>query len=328
MVVALITGITGQDGFYLANLLRGEGDEVWGLTRRGTLPPDLAFVRSTPPGDVRDQASIERAIKVTAPNEIYHLAAQSSVAESWSDSTHTGEVTGLGTARLLDAVGQIAPKARIFLASSSEIFGLPDSAPQNESTPIRPVSPYGAAKAYSHHLASVYRRHGLYVAAGILYNHESPRRPESFVTRKITQGAVSIARGERSELRLGNLEARRDWGFAGDYVRAMHLMLQQPEPGDYVVATGVTHSVREFCEAAFSTVGLAWEDHVVGDPAFYRPAEVDLLVGDASRARRELGWAPNIGFLELVTMMVEADVALVRDELRRGLIRRGFAAAT
>jgi GDPmannose 4,6-dehydratase len=308
MVVALITGITGQDGFYLANLLRGEGDEVWGLTRRGTLPPDLAFVRSTPPGDVRDQASIERAIKVTAPDEIYHLAAQSSVAESWSDSTHTGEVTGLGTARLLDAVGQIAPKARIFLASSSEIFGLPDSAPQNESTPIRPVSPYGAAKAYSHHLASVYRRHGLYVAAGILYNHESPRRPKSFVTRKITQGAVSIARGDRSELRLGNLEARRDWGFAGDYVRAMRLMLQQPEPGDYVVATGETHSVRDFCETAFARVGLDYQAYVVSDPAYWRPAEPIPLVGDFSRAQNTLGWAPSVSFDELVNLLVAADL--------------------
>ena len=308
MVVALITGITGQDGFYLANLLRGEGNEVWGLTRRGTLPPDLAFVRPTPPGDMRDQASIERAIKVAAPDEIYHLAAQSSVAESWTDSTHTGEVTGLGTARLLDAVGQIAPKARIFLASSSEIFGLPETAPQNESTPIRPVTPYGAAKAYSHHLASVYRRYGLYVAAGILYNHESPRRPESFVTRKITQGAVSIARGERSELRLGNLEARRDWGFAGDYVRAMRLMLRRPEPGDYVVATGETHSVRDFCEAAFARVGLDYQAYVVSDPAYWRPAEPIPLVGDFSRAQNTLGWAPSVSFDELVNLLVAADL--------------------
>ncbi len=308
MVVALITGITGQDGFYLANFLRGAGDEVWGLTRRGTLPPDLAFVRPTPPGDVRDQASMERAIKVAAPDEIYHLAAQSSVAASWSDPTHTGEVTGLGTARLFEAVGQIAPKARIFLASSSEIFGLPDMAPQNESTPIRPVSPYGAAKAYSHHLASIYRRHGLYVAAGILYNHESPRRPESFVTRKITQGAVSIARGERSELRLGNLEARRDWGFAGDYVRAMHLMLQRPEPDDYVVATGQTHSVRDFCEAAFARVGLDYQAYVVSDPAYWRPAEPIPLVGDFSRAQNMLGWAPSVSFDELVNLLVAADL--------------------
>jgi GDPmannose 4,6-dehydratase len=308
MAVALITGITGQDGFYLANLLRGEGDEVWGLSRRGTLPSDLAFVRPTPPGDVRDQASIERAIKVAAPDEIYHLAAQSSVAASWSDPTHTGEVTGLGTARLLEAVGQIAPKARIFLASSSEIFGLPDMAPQNESTPIRPVSPYGAAKAYSHHLASIYRRHGLYVAAGILYNHESPRRPESFVTRKITQGAVSIARGERSELRLGNLEARRDWGFAGDYVRAMHLMLQRPEPDDYVIATGQTHSVRDFCEAAFARVGLDYQAYVVSDPAYWRPAEPIPLVGDFSRAQNTLGWAPSVSFDELVNLLVAADL--------------------
>jgi GDPmannose 4,6-dehydratase len=308
MVASLITGITGQDGFYLANLLRGEGDEVWGLTRRGTLPPDLAFVRPTPPGDIRDQATIERAIKVAAPDEIYHLAAQSSVAASWSDPTHTGEITGLGTARLLEAVGQIVPKARIFLASSSEIFGLPDSAPQNESTPIRPVSPYGAAKAYSHHLASVYRRHGLYVAAGILYNHESPRRPKSFVTRKITQGAVSIARGDRSELRLGNLEARRDWGFAGDYVRAMRLMLQQPEPGDYVVATGETHSVRDFCETAFARVGLDYQAYVVSDPTYWRPAELIPLVGDFSRAQNTLGWAPSVSFDELVNLLVAADL--------------------
>jgi GDPmannose 4,6-dehydratase len=308
MVVALITGITGQDGFYLATLLRGEGDEVWGLTRRGALPPDLAFVRPTPPGDMRDQASIERAIKVATPDEIYHLAAQSSVAASWSDPTYTGEVTGLGTARLLEAVGRIAPMARIFLASSSEIFGLPDTAPQNESTPIRPVTPYGAAKAYSHHLASVYRRHGLYVAAGILYNHESPRRSESFVTRKITQGAVSIARGKRSELRLGNLEARRDWGFAGDYVRAMRLMLRQPEPGDYVVATGETHSVRDFCEAAFARVGLDYQAYVVSDPVYWRPAESIPLVGDFSRAQNTLGWAPSVSFDELVNLLVAADL--------------------
>jgi GDPmannose 4,6-dehydratase len=308
MVVALITGITGQDGFYLANLLRGEGNEVWGLTRRGTLPPDLAFVRPTPPGDMRDQASIKRAITVAAPDEIYHLTAQSSVAASWSDPTHTGEITGLGTARLLEAVGQIVPKARIFLASSSEIFGLPDTAPQNESTPIRPVSPYGAAKAYSHHLASIYRRHGLFVAAGILYNHESPRRPKSFVTRKITQGAVSIARGEQSELRLGNLEARRDWGFAGDYVRAMRLMLQQPEPSDYVVATGETHSVRDFCETAFARVGLDYQAYVVSDPAYWRPAEPIPLVGDFSRAQDTLGWAPSVSFDELVNLLVAADL--------------------
>jgi GDPmannose 4,6-dehydratase len=308
MAIALITGITGQDGYYLANLLREKGEEVWGLTRHGTLPPDLAFVRPTPPGDMRDQESIERAIKAAAPDEIYHLAAQSSVAASWSDPTHTGEVTGLGTARLLDAVGKVAPTARIFLASSSEIFGLPDTAPQNESTPVRPVTPYGAAKAYSHHLASVYRRHGLYVAAGILFNHESPRRPKSFVTRKITQGAVAIARGKQSELRLGNLEARRDWGFAGDYVRAMHLMLQQPEPGDYVVATGQTHAVRDFCEAAFARVGLDYQPYVVSDPAYWRPAEPIPLVGDFSKAQKTLGWAPSISFDELVNLLVGADL--------------------
>jgi GDPmannose 4,6-dehydratase len=308
MVVALITGITGQDGFYLANLLREQGNEVWGLTRHGTLPPDLAFVRPTPPGDLRDQASIQRAITAAAPDEIYHLAAQSSVAASWSDPTHTGEVTGLGTVRLLDAIEQIVPKARIFLASSSEIFGLPDKSPQDESTPIRPVSPYGAAKAYSHHLASVYRRAGLYVAAGILFNHESPRRPDSFVTRKITHGAASIARGKQSELRLGNLEARRDWGFAGDYVRAMHLMLQQPEPGDYVIATGQTHSVRDFCEAAFARVGLDYQPYVVSDPAFWRPAEPIPLVGDFSKAQSKLGWTPSVSFNELVNLLVAADL--------------------
>jgi GDPmannose 4,6-dehydratase len=200
------------------------------------------------------------------------------------------------------------PTARIFLASSSEIFGLPDTAPQNESTPIRPVSPYGAAKAYSHHLASIYRRHGLYVAAGILYNHESPRRPKSFVTRKITQGAVSIARGEQSELRLGNLEARRDWGFAGDYVRAMRLMLQQPEPSDYVVATGETHSVRDFCQAAFARVGLDYQAYVVSDPTYWRPAEPIPLVGNFSRAQNTLGWAPSVSFDELVNLLVGADL--------------------
>lgn len=308
MVVALVTGVTGQDGSFLAELLRDRGTEVWGLVRDGGLPPRLAFVRAAPAADLRDQAALDRAVAAVRPAEVYHLAAQSSVGASWHDPVGTGDVTGLGTVRLLEAVRREAPAARVFVASSSEIFGEPARAPQDEATPVRPVTPYGAAKAYAGQVAASYRRrHGLFVAVGILYNHESPRRPPAFVTRKITGGAVAIAAGEHTELRLGNLDARRDWGYAGDYVRAMVAALGAEAPDDYVIATGETHSVREVCERAFGRVGLDWREHVVVDRALWRPAEAVPLVGDSAKARRVLGWSPTVRFDELVAMMVDAE---------------------
>ena len=307
---ALIVGITGQDGPYLAEALRADGTKVWGLARSGRVPPEVPFVRATPPADLRDQASLERAVAAACPSEVYHLAARSAVDRSWEEPAATGEVTGLGTARLLEAVRRAAPAARVFVASSSEVFGEPERAPQDEETPIRPVSPYGAAKAYAHHLAWIYRRrYGLHVAVGILYNHESPRRPSSFVSRKITRGAAAIAHGEQAELRLGNLDARRDWGFAGDYVRAMKLIVRHSPPEDWVVATGESHTVREWCERAFARVGLDYRDHVVVDPAFSRPAEPVPLVGDSGKARRLLGWSPSLSFPDLVDLMMDAELA-------------------
>ena len=304
----LITGVTGQDGPYLARLLHDGGDEVWAMTRHGSIAADLPFVQATAPADLRDAGSLERAIAMAAPDEIYHLAAQSSVGQSWDEPAETGEITGLGTARLLEVVRRTAPGARLFIASSSEIFGEPEQSPQNETTPIRPTSPYGAAKAYAHHLAHVYRkRHGMYVAVGILYNHESPRRPPSFVTRKITRGAVAVARGEQTTLHLGNLDARRDWGFAGDVVQAMPLALRAPESDDYVIATGEVHTVRDWCELAFARVSLDYRAHVVSDPAFWRPEGAVPIVGDASRARDRLGWRPEVDFAALVEMLVTAD---------------------
>jgi GDPmannose 4,6-dehydratase len=307
-MVALITGITGQDGYYLAKFLNEGGNEVWGTTRSDGALPGLEFARLIQIEDIADQEALERAIATAKPDEIYHLAAQSSVIASWDDPIATAEITGLGTMRLLEAARRVAPEARVFVASSSEVFGNPERAPQDECTRIAPVSPYGAAKAFAQQMATIYRQHhGLFVAVGILYNHESPRRPESFVTQKIVRGAVAISRGEQTELRLGNLEARRDWGFAGDYVRAMHLLLQQSTPGDHVIATGESHSVREWCELAFAHVGLDYRDHVVSDAAFWRPAEPVPLIGDASKARRELGWSATTAFADLVRGMVEAE---------------------
>src|SRR5215208_1826076 len=271
-MVAFITGITGQDGYYLARHLHQLGAEVWGTSRAAILPQELNFARLVPIADYTDQKRLERAIAAANPDEIYHLAAQSSVAASWEDPVATIDITGLGTLRLLEAVRSVAPTARVFVASSSEIFGDPVRAPQDEQTAIRPTSPYGAAKVFAHHVAAIYRRrYDFFIAIGILYNHESPRRARSFVTQKIVQGAVAIARGQQAELRLGNLDALRDWGFADDYVRAMHLMLQQPEPGDYVVATGETHSVRDWCKFAFARVGLDYREYVVRDQQFWRP---------------------------------------------------------
>jgi len=309
-MVAFITGITGQDGYYLARHLHQLGAEVWGTSRAAILPQELNFARLVPIADYTDQKRLERAIAAANPDEIYHLAAQSSVAASWEDPVATIDITGLGTLRLLEAVRSVAPTARVFVASSSEIFGDPVRAPQDEQTAIRPTSPYGAAKAFAHHVAAIYRRrYDFFIAIGILYNHESPRRARSFVTQKIVQGAVAIARGQQAELRLGNLDALRDWGFAGDYVRAMHLMLQQPFPGDYVVATGETHSVRDWCKFAFARVGLDYREYVVRDQQFWRPAEAVPLVGDPTKARQVLGWSVTTSLSDLVTIMVEAELS-------------------
>jgi GDPmannose 4,6-dehydratase len=317
MPTALITGITGQDGSYLAEHLLELGYTVVGVTRRtstftGGRIEHLRDHIEVASADLLDQTSLLAVVERFKPDEVYNLAAQSFVPTSFEQPVLTGEFTALGVTRLLEAVRRAQPGARFYQASTSEMFGKVQAIPQNESTPFHPRSPYGVSKLYGHWIAVNYREsYGLHISSGILFNHESPRRGLEFVTRKISHGVARITLGLDRHLRLGNLDALRDWGFAGDYVRAMHLMLQQPEPGDYVVATGETHSVREFCEAAFSSVGLAWEDHVVVDEAFYRPAEVDLLVGDASLARARLGWSPSVSFRELVGMMVEADLALV-----------------
>ena len=311
---ALITGITGQDGSYLAEHLVAEGYEVWGLVRGQNNPraatvqrliPDLRLIE----GDLHDQSSLIAALEATRPDEVYNLGAISFVALSFKQAINTGEITGLGVTRVLDAIRVVNPRIRFYQASSSEMFGKVRETPQNELTPFHPRSPYGAAKAYGHHITVNYREsYGMHAVSGILFNHESPRRGMEFVTRKITHTAARIKLGLERELRLGNLDARRDWGYAGDYVRAMHLMLQQSEPDDFVIASGESHSVREFLAAAFGHLGLRWEDHVVVDERFLRPAEVDVLVGDAGKARRVLGWQPGVGFADLVVMMVESDL--------------------
>ena len=313
MTRSLITGITGQDGFYLARLLLGEGAEVWGLTRTGRPLEDLPGVRIAPPADLRDGDGLRRAVAAVQPDEIYHLAAETSVAGSWDDPGMSVDVTAAGAARLLDAVRLEVPHSRVFLASSNEIFGRPDTAPQTETTPIRPVSPYGAAKACAYHLGQMFRdRHALHVAIGILYNHESPRRPETFVSRKITAAAAAITNGDAERVALGNLDSRRDWGDAEDVVRAMPLMVRHPTPRDWIVATGETHTVRDWCRIAFERVGLDWERHVTFDPAYWRPDHPAPLVGDASAPREKLGWSPRRTFSELVTHMVDADLARSR----------------
>jgi GDPmannose 4,6-dehydratase len=325
----MITGITGQDGSYLAEYLLGQGYEVWGLVRGQdnpkmstiqTLLPDLQFVG----GDLLDQGSLISALEAVQPDEVYNLGAISFVPVSWSQAELTADVTGVGVLRMLEAVrivsgiGRVGgpgtfPTIRFYQASSSEMFGKVRHTPQNEFTPFHPRSPYGVAKTYGHYITQNYREsYGLFAVSGILFNHESPRRGVEFVSRKITQSAARIKLGLDSELRLGNLDAQRDWGFAGDYVRAMHLMMQQPEPEDYVVGTGETHSVRELAELAFAAVGLDWEDHVRIDPRLVRPAEVDLLMADPTKAREQLGWKPTVGFEELVRMMVEADLEQLR----------------
>jgi GDPmannose 4,6-dehydratase len=318
---ALITGITGQDGSYLAEHLLGEGYEVIGMVRRSSTVTfeRIAHIQdriSTVQGDLLDQASMIDLLRTWKPQEVYNLAAQSFVQTSFGQPVLTGDVTGLGVTRLLDAIRIADPEIRFYQASSSEMFGKVVEVPQTETTPFYPRSPYGVAKLYGHWITVNYREsYDLHASSGILFNHESPRRGLEFVTRKITNTVAKIKLGMTNELRLGNLEAERDWGFAGDYVKAMWLMLQQDSPDDFVVATGETHSVRKFCQIAFGHVGLNYEDHVVIDEAFYRPAEVDLLIGDPAKAEAKLGWKPEVGFEDLVTMMVDADLALLEGRL-------------
>jgi GDPmannose 4,6-dehydratase len=316
--IALITGITGQDGSYLAELLLSKGYSVFGLERRSSkksrdniehLLGDIEMVS----GDLLDEASLVHAIKSVEPNEVYNLASQSFVAESWMQPVYTGEVTGLGALRMLEAVRQVNPKIKFYQASSSEMFGKVQESPQNEKTFFYPRSPYGIAKLYAHWITVNYREsYGMFAASGILFNHESPRRGLEFVTRKITNAAARIKLGLEKELHLGNLDSKRDWGYAGDYVEAMWMMLQRKEPKDYVVATGETHSVKEFVQEAFGHLGLDWKKHVKVDKAFLRPADVIDLCGDASKARKELGWKPRILFKDLVKMMVDADLKRVK----------------
>jgi GDPmannose 4,6-dehydratase len=311
---ALITGITGQDGSFLAELLLAKGYRVVGMTRRSStdvheriqhIVDDIEFVS----GDLLDQSSITSIVAAVKPDEIYNLAAQSFVPTSWHQPVLTGEFTALGVTRVLEAVRTVDPKIRFYQASSSEMFGKVQAVPQNEETPFYPRSPYGVAKVYGHWITVNYREsYDLFAVSGILFNHESERRGKEFVTRKITDGVARIKLGLQKELRLGNLDSQRDWGFAGDYVRAMWLMLQQDAPDDYVVATGRTHAVREFVRLAFTALDLDWERYVVVDPRFYRPAEVDLLVGDPSKARTKLSWSPEVSFEQLVERMVRADI--------------------
>jgi GDPmannose 4,6-dehydratase len=320
---ALITGITGQDGSYLAELLYNKGYNVYGLVRRLSTPNtsriehllnNIELIQ----GDLTDQSSLNEAMRISQPDEVYNLAAQSFVGTSWNQPVHTGDVTGLGVVRVLEAVRHIIPDARVYQASSSEMFGKVQETPQTENTKFYPRSPYGVAKVYAYWTCVNYREsYGMHISNGILFNHESPRRGIEFVTRKITDGVARIYHGLESELRLGNLDAKRDWGYAGDYVDAMWRMLQKDEPGDYVIATGETHSVEEFVEEAFSIVGLDWRKYVVIDPKFVRPAEVQLLLGDSSKAKRELGWEPKVRFKELVKMMVEADLKRLEPSNRK-----------
>jgi GDPmannose 4,6-dehydratase len=311
---ALITGITGQDGSYLAEFLLGKGYEVFGMTRRastenleriGHLVDRITLIQ----GDLLDPPSLDTALRTAQPAEVYNLAAQSFVPTSWNQPVLTAEFTAVGVTRMLEAIRSVDPQIRFYQASSSEMFGKVREVPQNELTPFHPRSPYGVAKVYGHHITVNYREsYGLYTVSGILFNHESPRRGLEFVTRKISDGVARIKLGLSDELQLGNLDAKRDWGFAGDYVEAMWLMLQPEEPSDFVIATREQHSVRQFLEIASERAGLDSDRHVVTDPALLRPAEVDTLVGDASKARAQLGWEPKTSFRELVEMMVDADV--------------------
>jgi GDPmannose 4,6-dehydratase len=328
MPKALVTGVTGQDGSYLADFLCEKGYEVLGMVRRTStinfdrirhLQDRIKIVR----GDLLDEVSLISILRENDPDEIYNLAAQSFVPTSFEQPVLTGEFTGLGVTRVLDAIRIVNHAVRFYQASSSEMFGKVRETPQRETTPFYPRSPYGAAKVYAHWMTVNYREsYGLFACSGILFNHESPRRGVEFVTHKITRAAARIKLGLASELRLGNLDAQRDWGYAPDYVRAMWLMLQQDHPDDYVIATGETHSVREFCQEAFGHLGLDWEKYVVVDPKLYRPAEVDLLVGDYGKAKRVLGWEPSINFQELVRIMVDADMAALQQQAGNGSIVR------
>jgi GDPmannose 4,6-dehydratase len=319
---ALITGISGQDGSYLAELLLEQGYEVHGIVRRSSalnrtridhlrdapIPPILHY------GDLTDASSINRLLREIKPDEIYNLGAQSHVKVSFEIPEYTAETAGIGTLRILEAIRESGTSPRVYQASSSEMFGMVRETPQTETTPFYPRSPYAVAKVYAHWIAVNYREaYGMFICSGILFNHESPRRGENFVSRKISRGVAAIKHGIQSKLALGNLDAKRDWGYAKDYVVAMWKMLQAEGPGDYVVATGQTHTVREFCELAFAHVGLDWREHVVVDAKYFRPTEVDFLLGDASKAKRELDWEPTTKFESLVKLMVDADMDLVRE---------------
>jgi GDPmannose 4,6-dehydratase len=311
---ALITGVAGQDGTYLTELLLGKGYEVYGIV--GPYPGRfLAWAKQHEgrlhaiDADMTDMESLIAAIEISTPDEVYNFAAQSSVGDSWADAIATTEVNAVGVLRILEALHELKPDARFFQASSAEMFGNAAEMPQRETTPLHPRSPYAASKTYAYHIVGSYRdSYGMHASNGILFNHESPRRALQFVTRKITDGAVRIKLGLASELRLGNLDAKRDWGFAGDYVIAMWLMLQQESPDDYVIATGEVHTVRDFCAAAFSRLDLDYEEYVVVDPEFFRPVDVNVLFGDPTRAKTQLGWVPKVSFQELVALMVDADL--------------------
>jgi GDPmannose 4,6-dehydratase len=316
---ALITGITGQDGSYLAEFLLGEGYKVVGMVRRSST---VNFGRiehiqdriTLAHGDLLDQTSLIDILREHKPDDIYNLAAQSFVPVSWKQPVLTGEFTALGVTRMLEAMRNVVPEARFYQASSSEMFGKVQRVPQDERTPFHPRSPYGVAKVYGHWITVNYREsYDLFTCSGILFNHESPRRGLEFVTRKVTHGAAQIKLGLARELRLGNLDSRRDWGYAGDYVKAMWQMLQQDTPDDYVVGTGETHSVRELCQVAFGYLDLDWEQHVIVDPEFYRPAEVELLISDPTKAREVLGWEPEVSFAELIEMMADADLKHLKE---------------
>jgi len=318
---ALITGVTGQDGSYLAEFLLEKGYAVVGMARRASTDPferighvrDRMLLRQA---DLLDQSSLIRLVEEVRPNEVYNLASQSFVPTSWEQAVLTAEFTAVGVTRILEAVRLVDPGIRFYQASTSEMFGNAQEVPQHEGTPFCPRSPYGAAKLYGHWITVNYREsYGLFTCSGILFNHESPRRGKEFVSRKVTDGVARIKRGLAAQLHLGNLEARRDWGYAGDYVEAMWLMLQQEAPGDYVIATGETHSVRELAEIAFARAGLDWRQHVVEDQELKRPAEIDLLQGDYSKAKRVLGWQPRVSFRELIEMMVDADLKRYGDGL-------------
>ncbi|MFA5042907.1 MAG: GDP-mannose 4,6-dehydratase [Kiritimatiellia bacterium] len=316
---ALITGITGQDGSYLAEFLLEKGYTVYGMVRRASTENFERIAHLTDrvvlkQADLLDQLSLIKIMEEVQPDEIYNLAAMSFVPTSWNQPMLTGEFTAIGVTRVLEAMRQICPKARFYQASSSEMFGKVREVPQTELTPFHPRSPYGAAKAYGHYITVNYREsYNLFAVSGILFNHESPRRGREFVTRKISDGVARIKLGLERDLRMGNLDSQRDWGFAGDYVQAMWLMLQQPQPDDYVVATGMAHSVRDFIERAFAHAGLDWKRYVILDPKFIRPAEVDHLLGDSSKARRVLGWKPRVDFGGLADMMVDADLKRLSD---------------